>query len=279
MQVFHDPGDFQRACAAAVRLHGELGFVPTMGNLHAGHASLMRLASRHRSCALSIFVNPSQFGPTEDLSSYPRTLDADLEKARSCGIQYVLVPTPESMYPTGFQTWVEPGELASGLEGAHRPGHMRGVATIVLKLFNLARPTHAYFGLKDYQQLAVVRRMARDLSLDMEVVGAPTIREAGGLALSSRNAYLSAEERVRALSLHRALLAASDAFDAGEQSVQALEALIRSHLDGQVDAVDYAVVRDADSLEPLETALPERAVALIAARVGRTRLIDNMVLG
>lgn len=279
MQVFHDPAAFQKACTAAVRLHGELGFVPTMGNLHAGHESLMRLASRHRSSALSIFVNPSQFGPTEDLSSYPRTLDADLVKARACGIQYVLVPTPETMYPPGFQTWVEPGALASELEGAYRPGHMRGVATIVLKLFNLARPTHAYFGAKDYQQLAVVRCLARDLSLDLEVVGAPTIREGGGLALSSRNAYLSAEERVRALSLRRALLAVSDAFDAGEANVSTLEVLLRSHLDGQVDAIDYAVVRDADTLETIDVAQPERAVALIAARVGRTRLIDNAVLG
>lgn len=279
MQVFHDPARFQEACAAAVRLHGELGFVPTMGNLHAGHESLMRLASRHRSSALSIFVNPSQFGPSEDLASYPRTLDADLAKARACGIQKVLVPAPESMYPTGFQTWVEPGALASELEGAHRPGHMRGVATIVLKLFNLARPTHAYFGLKDFQQLAVVRRMVRDLSLGIEVVGAPTIREGGGLALSSRNAYLSSEERARALSLHRALLLASDAFDAGEDDPRKLESLVLSQLDGQVDAVDYAVVRDVDTLLPVEKVLPERAVVLVAARVGRTRLLDNAILG
>lgn len=279
MQIFHDPAHFQRTCKSALRLHGELGFVPTMGNLHAGHESLLRLASTHRVSALSIFVNPSQFGENEDLSSYPRTLEADLEKARACGIHYAFVPTPESMYPDGFQTWVEPGEIAAELEGAHRPGHMRGMATIVLKLLNLAQPTHAYFGSKDYQQLAVIRRLVRDLSLDTDIVGAPTIRAAGGLALSSRNAYLSYEERQQAGSLHRALLAVSDAFDAGERNVGTLEALMVSYLEEEVDVIDYAVVRDADTLATIETAEPERAVALIAARVGSTRLIDNVVLG
>lgn len=279
MRVFHEPTEFQQACMGAVRLHGELGFVPTMGALHAGHESLMRLASMRRASALSIFVNPSQFAAHEDLSRYPRSLDADLARARACGIKYVLVPTPEQVYPEGFQTWVEPGALASELEGAHRPGHFRGVATVVLKLFNLARPTHAYFGAKDYQQLAVVKRLVADLSLPIEVIGAPTIREAGGLALSSRNAYLSAEERARALSIHAALRAADDAFDAGETEVAKLEALVHAQLAGKVDAIDYAVVRDADTLQPIDRAVAGRAVVLIAARVGATRLIDNTVLG
>ena len=279
MQVFHDPVAFQRACLMAVRMHGELGFVPTMGALHAGHESLMRLAAMHRASALSIFVNPSQFGPGEDLSRYPRTLDADLARARSCGIGMVLVPTPDSMYPPGFQTWVEPGALATELEGAHRPGHFRGMATIVLKLLNLAQPTHAYFGCKDYQQLAIVRRLVKDFALPVEIVGAPTIREQGGLALSSRNRYLSPEERTRALALHDALAAAHRAFEEGERDVAALETLVREQLADRVDEIDYAEVRDATTLERLAQAAPGEAVVLLAARVGKTRLIDNAVLG
>lgn len=279
MQVFHDPVEFQTACAQAVRLHGELGFVPTMGALHAGHESLMRQAARRRASALSIFVNPSQFGANEDLSRYPRTLDADLARARRCGIQYVLIPTPEAMYPPGFETWVEPGSIANDLEGAHRPGHYRGVATVVLKLLNLARPTHAYFGLKDYQQLVIIRRLVRDFALPIEIVGGQTIREAGGLALSSRNVYLSPEERGRALSLHRALKLAHDAFDAGETDARTLEALVHSVLQPEVDSIDYAVVRDAETLRPVDVAQAERAVVLIAVRIGKTRLIDNALLG
>lgn len=278
MRVFEDPKAFQAACLEA-RRQGDLGFVPTMGYLHDGHESLMRLASRHRTSALSIFVNPAQFGPNEDLSRYPRDLEGDLRRAEASGIQLVLAPKPDAIYPPGFQTYLEPGELAKSLEGAHRPGHFRGVATVVMKLFQLAQPTHAYFGRKDYQQLAVVRQMVQDLDLPIDVVGAPTVREADGLARSSRNVYLSAEERVRALSLSQGIRAAQTAFAAGEKSAARLESIALEQIKRGADTIDYVVVRDARSLSEIAVVAAGSAVLLIAARVGRTRLIDNAVFG
>ena len=278
MQVFEDPKAFQAACLEA-RRQGDLGFVPTMGYLHDGHESLMRMAARHRTSALSIFVNPTQFGPSEDLSRYPRVLEGDLRRAEASGIDLVFTPKPEVIYPSGFQTYVEPGALSTSLEGAHRPGHFRGVATVVLKLFQLAQPTHAYFGRKDYQQLAVVRRMARDLDLPLKVIGAPTIREPDGLARSSRNVYLSPEERNRALALSHGLREAQAAFDAGETRAAALEALALDAVRQGADSIDYVAVRHADTLEEIEQVMRGGAVLLIAARVGRTRLIDNAVFG
>ena len=278
MRLFEDPKAFQAACLEARRAGG-LGFVPTMGFLHEGHESLLRLAARHPTSALSIFVNPTQFGPSEDLGRYPRDLAGDLAKAERCGIDLVLAPTtPELLYPPGFQTWVEPGPLAAKLEGAHRPGHFRGVATVVLKLLGLAQPSHAYFGRKDYQQLAVVRRLARDFDLPLEVVGAPIVREADGLAKSSRNVYLTPEERRRALCLWRAQQAAMAALHAGARDAHALEALARAQVEQGADRIDYVAVRDADSLEELSEVVPGRAVILFAAYVGRTRLIDNGLL-
>jgi pantoate--beta-alanine ligase len=277
VQIFEHPTAFQAACLAA-RRSGDLGLVPTMGYLHAGHEALLRRAAEHTTSALTIFVNPTQFGPSEDLSRYPRDLASDLRKAEACGIDLVLAPQPEHMYPPGFQTWVEPGALAKDLEGAHRPAHFRGVATVVLKLFQLAQPTHAYFGQKDYQQLAVIRRLVGDLDVPVEVVGLPTVREADGLALSSRNVYLTPEERVRALCLSRGLGAVATAFSHGRSAAADLEALLRTEVARGTDSVDYAVIRDARTLEPIERVEAGRAVALIAARVGRTRLIDNAVL-
>lgn len=278
MRVFEDPKAFQAACVAA-RRDGDLGFVPTMGYLHDGHESLMRLAARHRASALSIFVNPTQFGPTEDLSRYPRDLEGDLRKAEACGIRLVLAPkTADAIYPNGFQTWVEPGSLANTLDGLARPGHFRGVATVVTKLFQLAQPTHAYFGRKDYQQLAIVRRLAIDLDLPVEVIGAPTVREPDGLARSSRNVYLSPEERVRALCLWRGQQAARAALQAGERDAKRLEAIARAEVEKGADRIDYVAVRDADTLAELETVVPGRAVILFAAFLGRTRLIDNGLL-
>jgi pantoate--beta-alanine ligase len=277
MQVFSDPRAFQAACLAA-RREGELGFVPTMGFLHDGHESLLRLAAAHRTSALSIFVNPSQFGPNEDLARYPRDLAGDLARAERAGITLAFTPEAAAIYPPGFQTWVDPGELAAPLEGAHRPGHFRGVATVVLKLLQLAQPTHAYFGRKDYQQLAVVRRLVRDLDLPVDVVGAPTVREPDGLALSSRNAYLSPEERRRALCLSWGIAAARNAFAAGERRASELARLARVEVASGADHIDYVEVRDADSLAEIDHADPGRAVLLIAARVGRTRLIDNATL-
>jgi pantoate--beta-alanine ligase len=277
MRVFEDPRAFQRACIEA-RNAGELALVPTMGFLHDGHETLMRLAAKHPTSALSIFVNPTQFGPNEDLSRYPRDPEGDLRKAERCGIELVLVPPPEAIYPPGFQTYVEPGALAQELEGAFRPGHFRGVATVVLKLFQLAQPTHAYFGRKDYQQLAVVRRMVRDFALPLEVVGVPTVREPDGLARSSRNVYLSADERQRALCLSRALRRAQELFQQGERSAVAIEAAATAPVSAEMDSVDYVSVRDADSLERIDQVEAGRAVVVIAARIGRTRLIDNAVI-
>lgn len=277
MQVFHDPPAFQRACLDA-RRRGELGLVPTMGFLHEGHEALMRLAAKHATSALTVFVNPTQFGPNEDLARYPRDPEGDLRKAERCGIGLVLVPPPEAMYPAGFQTFVEPGALAAELEGAHRPGHFRGVATVVLKLLQLAQPTHAYFGRKDYQQLAIVRRLVKDFDVPVEIVGVPTVREPDGLAKSSRNVYLSPEERQRAVCLSRALEAGRSAFRAGERSAAAIEATIREVVGRGADAVDYAVVRDAGSLARIERVEAGKAVGLIAARLGKTRLIDNALI-
>lgn len=278
MQVFEDPKAFQAACLEA-RRHGDLGFVPTMGYLHDGHESLMRLASKHRTSALSIFVNPTQFGPNEDLSRYPRDIEGDLKRAERAGIQFVLTPKPEAIYSPGFQTYVEPGDLSKSLEGAHRPGHFRGVATVVLKLLQIAQPTHAYFGKKDYQQLAVVKQLVRDLDVPVEIVGSPTIRESDGLARSSRNVYLSPDERQRALALSKGIRAAQVAFAQGEVSAQRLESLALETVKQGADTIDYVAVRDASTLVEIERVEAGRAVLLIAARVGRTRLIDNAVFG
>lgn len=277
MRVFTSPAEFQRACIEARRT-GELALVPTMGYLHAGHEELLRRAARHSTSALTIFVNPSQFGPNEDLSRYPRDVEGDLRKAEACGIELVLTPKPEDVYPAGFDTWVEPGALALPLEGEHRPGHFRGVATVVLKLLNLGQPTHAYFGEKDFQQLAIIRRLVRDFDVPTEIVGVPIVREEDGLALSSRNAYLSSDERVRALSLSKGLREAQQLFDAGERRVDVLEAAAREPVQAVADRIDYVSLRDVDTLQAPTEVSGGRVVMLMAAVVGKTRLIDNAVL-
>lgn len=271
-----------RAHLAELRSAGErLALVPTMGFLHEGHLSLVRraraLADR---VALTIFVNPAQFGAGEDLDRYPRDLEGDLEKCRKEGVWMVYAPTdPSEVYPPGYSTWVDvEGELVSGLCGASRPGHFRGVATVVLKLFHLFEPQLAVFGKKDYQQLAVVRKMAADLDLEIRVEGAEIVREADGLALSSRNAYLSPEERIRATSLYRGLSAAREGFAAGERSAAALLEAARRVVAPEVDRIDYLELVDATSLQPVEE-VQERACLLVAAYVGKTRLIDNVELG
>jgi pantoate--beta-alanine ligase len=263
------------AWSAAVRARGErVAFVPTMGALHEGHVTLLREARKHgQRVALSIFVNPTQFGPNEDLTRYPRDLPGDLAKAAAAGTDVAFVPEAADVYPTGFQTTVEVGELARGLCGPFRPGHFAGVATVVCKLFNVVRPDVALFGEKDYQQLAIVRRMVIDLDMGIEIVGVPTVREADGLAMSSRNAYLSPVERGRALSLSRALFAARDAVAAGARDGTAVAARARAALD--VDRIDYVELVDAGTLRPL-TDIDRPAVLAVAAFVGRTRLIDNV---
>ena len=271
--------DFRRACQEA-RIEGELALVPTMGFLHAGHQSLIKAAGqRAPTVAVTIFVNPAQFGPGEDLGRYPRDLAGDLRKCEEAGAKLVFAPEGTGeLYPPGFQTHVEPGLLAAPLDGEKRPGHFRGVCTVVLKLFALSRADAAFFGEKDYQQLRVIQRMAQDLNLATEVIGRPIVRESDGLALSSRNAYLSAEERPRATALWKALGAVRSAFRAGEHEVARLEDLARGALTGSGLRSDCAEVRD-----PVELQRPQRADRgsrlFLAAFLGKTRLIDNGALG
>ena len=260
---------------------GEVGLVPTMGYLHEGHLSLLRQARRENQVlAASIFVNPTQFGPHEDFTSYPRNLERDLRLLTEVGADVVFAPTPQEMYPQGFATYVEPvGVLAEQAEGASRPGHFRGVATVVLKLFQLVRPQRAYFGQKDAQQVVVISRMVRDLNLPITLRIGPTIREAGGLAMSSRNSQLDPVARKAATVLYRALQAGRSAFDAhlpgGPHAViQAMTGVVAQE---PLAHLDYAEVRDPASFLPLET-LQAPALLLIAARVGTVRLIDNFAL-
>ena len=257
-----------------------LGLVPTMGALHEGHLALVRRARRENAAlAVSIFVNPAQFGPQEDLAQYPRDLERDLDLLRAEGVDLVFVPAPEEVYPPGFDTWVEPGELATRLEGAVRPGHFRGVATVVAKLFNVIRPDRAYFGQKDGQQVAVIRRLTADLNLGPEIVVAPTVRDADGLALSSRNAYLTDAQRAAAPVIYQALRRAEELRRAGVQDAGQLRQAARALLEGEplIEAIDYVSVADADTLEELD-AIQGRAMVSVAARIGRVRLIDNVML-
>ncbi len=278
-EVIRDPA-VMRARAENLRRDGKrICVVPTMGFLHRGHMSLMR-AGRARCdvLILTIFVNPTQFGPGEDLDVYPRDEDGDLAKARECGVDIAFCPDAAAMYPPGHQTHVEVRELQSPLCGAARPGHFRGVATVVTKLFNLTRPHLAVFGRKDFQQLALIRRMTRDLDLAVEIVGMPIVREDDGLALSSRNAYLSDEERAQGLCLYRALETARALFAGGEREAEVLVGAARRVIaEAALARIDYVELRDAATLEAL--AVVERpAVLALAVFLGKTRLIDNTVL-
>ena len=268
------------AWSDAARARGRrIAFVPTMGFLHAGHTALMDEAHRHGDeVVLSIFVNPLQFGPSEDLDRYPRDLPGDLAKAAVHGVDAVFLPTPANMYPPGHQTTVQVHQLEQGLCGGSRPGHFVGVATVVCKLFNIVRPHAAVFGEKDFQQLAIVRRMVRDLDMPVDIVALPTVREADGLAMSSRNKYLLPDERQRAVAISRALFAARAACAGGERDAAKLIGGVTSALGDQVTRIDYVELRDAESLQPLAV-VDRPAVLAIAAFVGRTRLIDNVRLG
>lgn len=253
-----------------------VGFVPTMGYLHEGHASLIRLARQTSDLVVvSIFVNPKQFGPNEDLDRYPRDLDRDMQLCESEGVDLLFTPQPEDVYPPGFRTEVSVAGLTEPLCGESRPGHFTGVTTVVARLFGLVQPDRAFFGQKDFQQWRVIAQMVDDLALPVEVVRAPIVREADGLALSSRNTYLSSEDRSRALALSRALAQAMRAYVDGERSAERLLAAARSALTSV--ELEYLELRDADSLQPVST-LDGPAVMAVAARVGKTRLIDNALL-
>jgi pantoate--beta-alanine ligase len=251
-----------------------------MGALHAGHLSLVTEA-KHRAdfIAASIFVNPTQFGPSEDFPRYPRDFESDLRKLASAGVELVFAPDSATMYARDEQTRVRVGALAEPLEGAHRPGHFEGVATVVAKLFAVVGPCVAIFGRKDYQQLLVVRRMALDLLLPVEVVGYPIVREPDGLAMSSRNAYLSHAERRRALCIAAGLDAAVRRFATGERSGRELERVARERIESAATSIDYVDARDADTLAPIPDEIGARALLAVACRIGATRLIDNVVLG
>lgn len=270
-----------RERTAAARAEGAtISLVPTMGFLHEGHASLMREGRKRGDLlVLSIFVNPTQFGVGEDFESYPRDLSRDSEIARACGVDIIFVPDAREMYPAGFQTWVNVETVSLPLCGASRPGHFRGVTTVVAKLFNIVKPTFAFFGEKDFQQLTVIRRMVDDLNMEVEVVGLPTVREADGLAMSSRNSYLSAAERKSALCLSRALDAASTLYRSGVVSVTRMREEVMGILGREPEArIDYVEFRDGENLEERELA-DDRTVLALAVRIGSTRLIDNVIVG
>lgn len=254
-----------------------LGLIPTMGALHEGHASLIVRAKRECSPVIaSIFVNPKQFGPNEDFAKYPRTFDSDCEKLQHAGVDALFAPEAAEIYPKGFSTYVHVEGLSEKFEGRSRPGHFRGVSTVVLKLLEIVQPHRAYFGRKDAQQARLIAQMARDLNLDSEIAVCPIVREADGLALSSRNVYLNPEERSAATVLYRALQAARQELEAGNQDALRLEATLRRKLESeQLASVDYAAVVDAESFEP--TPRVNRACyVLLAVFIGKTRLIDNL---
>jgi pantoate--beta-alanine ligase len=282
VELFADPAAWRARCRADREAGRRIVLVPTMGYLHEGHASLLRearrLAGPQGVAAASVFVNPTQFGPNEDLARYPRDLPGDLEKCAAAGIDRVLAPAdPAQVFAAGHETWISVERTAQGLCGASRPGHFRGVATVVAKLLHLTLPHAALFGEKDFQQLAVIRAMVRDLDFGVEIVGMPIVRERDGLALSSRNAYLSAEERGRALALSRALFEARDAASDGDRDAARLRDRARERLAAAGARVDYVDIVDAASLAPVARAEPG-TVMLVAAFVGRTRLIDNVRL-
>ena len=277
MQVIATCAEMTALCRETPR---PLGLVPTMGALHAGHLSLTRQArADNATMAASIFVNPTQFGANEDFTTYPRSMERDLELLAAQGTDLVFAPLPDEVYPEGFDTWIEPGAVAEGMEGAARPGHFRGVATVVAKLFTITWPDRAYFGQKDGQQVAVIRKMNADLNLGVDVVTMPTIREPDGLALSSRNAYLTPEQRAAAPVVYRALRAAESLWHTGECDATRLQAAALAVLQAepQVSAVDYVSVVDAATMAPLNVLDERPAMIATAARLGSVRLIDNLV--
>lgn len=280
MVISHTIGDVREHVAAFRNEHGgPVGLVPTMGFFHDGHLSLMRAArAAGGMVVLSLFVNPTQFGQSEDLKKYPRDLERDLELAASAGVDLVFAPSDTEMYPPGHETSINVGSVADGLCGQKRPGHFQGVATVVAKLFNIVDPDLAWFGQKDAQQVAVIKRMARDLDFDVEIRVCPTVRESDGLAMSSRNSYLTETERNQAVVLYQALEAARKQVLAGETNASRVRRGMRRTVGANylVD-LEYARIVDPETLKPVEE-IKDEALALVAAQVGKARLIDNMLL-
>jgi pantoate--beta-alanine ligase len=269
-----------RDVSRAVRREGKrLGFVPTMGALHEGHLSLVRAARAATNVvAASIFVNPTQFGPNEDLAKYPRSFERDCELLEREGVAFLFAPSVEEMYPAGAVTWVTVEELSGKLDGKSRPGHFRGVTTVVSKLFHIVEPDAAFFGQKDAAQVAIIRRMVRDLNLPVEIVTCPIVREADGLAMSSRNAYLDAEQRRQALVLHRSLMRVEALASTGERDARQLAATGQEEIARESEVrLDYFSIVNPDTLDPVER-VSRGALVAVAAYVGTTRLIDNVVI-
>jgi len=280
MKIINNPQEMQQLILSHKREGKRIAFVPTMGYLHEGHASLLRKGRAEGDLlVLSIFVNPTQFGVNEDLDRYPRNMEGDCELARDCGVDLLFAPTASEMYPVGFQTAVTVQEISRPLCGASRPGHFDGVAIVVTKLFNIVQPDVAFFGKKDFQQLAVIRQMTSDLNLPVKIVGMPIVRERDGLAMSSRNAYLSNGERKSALSLSRAIRTVRDLYDRGEENADTLRNMAVEVIASEPSAhIDYVELRDSITLEETFTASDTTLMAL-AVKIGNTRLIDNTVLG
>lgn len=279
MEVIHTVSWMKQVARQARAEERILGFVPTMGALHEGHFSLVRAATLQCSpVVVSIFVNPKQFGPTEDFQKYPRAFEADRDALEKLGADYLFAPPPEEIYPPGFRTAVLVEGLSDRLEGRSRPGHFRGVSTVVLKLFEIVQPRFAYFGRKDAQQVRIIQQMTADLELDTQIVACPIVREHDGLALSSRNVYLKEKDRRAATALYRALEAVRSEIAAGERDVAHLVVAMRKVLDVEPGvALDYAEIVDADTFEPVLT-LRRACYVLLAARAGGTRLIDNALV-
>ncbi len=280
MEIIRIPRIMREASREYLVRGRTLGFVPTMGALHEGHLSLVRMSKEENAItAVSIFVNPLQFGPSEDFSRYPRTVDEDIEKLRNEDVDILFLPAETLMYPEGFATVVEVKELSEKMCGRYRPGHFRGVLTVVAKLLIILRPTRAYFGQKDYQQTVLIRKMTKDLGLDVEIIVCPTIREHDGLAMSSRNAYLGKEQRAAATTLYRALSQASAAVKAGARSGEAVRAIMQAELSKEalLTGIDYASVFSPETLEETPE-IAGKVLLAIAARLGSTRLIDNMLV-
>lgn len=276
MQVFSTVAEFRQACAQARR---PLGLVPTMGALHAGHTALIRRSvDECKTTAATLFVNPAQFGPKEDFNSYPRDVQADMDTFKREDVDILFTPSTDEVYPPDFDTWVHVGKLSERLEGEFRPGHFRGVSTVVCKLLSIARPDRAYFGQKDVQQTLVIKQMNTDLNLGADIVVVPTVREPDGLALSSRNVKLNPDERRVATVLYKALSLAKEAVANGATDARSIRAAMQELLSKEPLAqMDYAAITDASTLEQLDV-ISRPSLALIAARIGKTRLIDNMPL-
>ena len=280
MKVLRTVKEIQEYTAQLKKEGKTIGLVPTMGALHEGHLTLMRTARAACDIVIaSVFVNPTQFGPNEDFDAYPRQFEADCEKLETVPVDAVFHPEPKEMYPEGYATYVNvEGSITNKLCGAQRPGHFRGVATVVTKLINLARADKAFFGQKDAQQVVVIKRFVKDLHIPVEINMVPICREESGLARSSRNAYLSAEEKEAALVLSRSLRKAQEALAGGEKSVEALKAVVRAELESEpMSVIDYVEIFSFPDLNPMET-LNEQALLAIAVKIGKTRLIDNVIL-